>query len=1170
MDPALWELLQAEDFDPHRPVEAIIRLRRPGIEVPAARMVARFGSVATCRIAAADVVAVREHPDVISLKAARPFGVERTWEVGAGGRSRPRTTLPTDLRRPAGAPNGAEVVVGCVDWGLDFASATFRHPSDGAAPFGVHAGGTRLLALWDQREQTGVEPPDPYGYGAVHDRAAIDGALLESRPYDALGYHHADADHGNGTHAQHVLDIAAGNGRDGGPIGIAPGADLVFVHLAQRGTGGLANLGDSVRLLEALDFICRTAAGRPCVINVSMGAQGGPHDGTTLVEIAIDELLFTTPGLQVVKSAGNYFRSHTHATGKLAVAEVRALRFRVDSHDPTPNELEIWYDGADELAVRLTPPNRPAGAWVPLGGRAEVAIDGRVAGRIHHRAADPNNGANHIDAFLFPPALGGIWTVTLQSRRTRSGWFHAWLERDNFCPRCQARFIAADSDSSTTTGTLANSHLDLTVGAYDGHSATRSPAPFSSAGPTVDGRDKPDLVSPGVDVLAARSASAGVTPSPGLKVRKSGTSMAAPHVTGAVALCLQIGFRAGYLLPATLVRDLVLGSCDAPATPESRLGRGYLNIPRLLEATRAVVAETTNRITESPMNTSLLASNPATAYRELLYRSTGDYARAIRERFDVVALPGTRPIEAPQTGDVLLEVELGRLGRGRSIVLDGPLSRLDLRSLQPGQLLLRPRAATPPDIQEDIGHPGLDRLIDRGLSENQITNALFFARNPRHAGTTLGSGSGLARMWQVIRDKEVRPRLRARVQVSVVNPVELAVFLSQYENDDRVPAELTTKFLTGPPLLSLGRSLRDWVLANWHRGGPPLTAQRLFQLALELGGDAGTAALLCHNVTKAFVREGIAITWRGTGKEGEYTDGQKTHQARRIHRSGQPTYFHSKKKREVVSIFYLLFSAREFGTTDPGDWYHFFVTATMTALSAGGSLAPTSARGRRPGEATDDDEVVRGGTIGGTAYRTVLSQQLADLEKKLTDGSLAAVPGYRGWVLANALSFLEGGHYGGDQSDVERESRIHLRGAAFGLQAIGSGPGRTWVWHVPIFRSLSELDLATGYRVRDKTWQVWDTKGKPQSDSPTKASPAAQEANQEGGLDPEQELAIPRVETKPASPLTTAGTQLIKNVSVVGERELLASQFVLLANLYSQGLLTPDEFASAKRRILDT
>ena len=1015
MDPALWELLREEGADTQRPVEAIIRLARPGIEIPDVRVVSRFGSIVTCRIPAADVIAVRSHPCVVSVKAARRLGVGRTADDTAG-RSDSASLRATDLRRPPGmAPTGAGVVVGCVDWGADIDSPTFRYPPPPGALPRSRAGGTRFLALWDQRDQATGESPDPYGYGALHDRAGIDRALQQPRPYDALGYHPAVADRGRGTHGTHVLDIAAGNGRAGGPLGIAPKADLVFVHLADRDTGGLANLGDSVRLLEAIDFIRRTAGGRPCVINTSVGRHGGPHDGTTLAELAVDQMLSTTPGLLVVKSTGNYYRARAHASGMLTPNESTSLEFVVDPEDATPNELEIWYDGGDELGVRLTPPGQPDGPWVSLGNQAELTVDGGVVGRIYHRAADPNNGANHVDAFLYPPGCGGTWAVTLEARRVRSGRFHAWLERDDFCPRCQTRFAPPDSDPASTTGTLANGHLDLSVGAFDGHDPARPPGPFSSAGPTRDGRPKPDLAAPGVNVLAARSAPADAATSHNLLVRKSGTSMAAPHVTGAVALCLQLGLEAGRLLSAAQVRALVLSSCDPPPQTGTglRLGHGYLNIPRLLTATRDAVPVAGNQLRESLMATDpipLLAAAPATAYRELLYRPGGQLARVVDDRYDVLAHPGRRPDQTPRGGDVLLRVDLGRLDRGRCTVLDDSQALRMPPRLLPGHLLLRPRQTVPLDRSasdpdglpvpdrgreldgDDAEDTELDRLIDRGLSENQITNALYYARNPRQVGLTLSPGSNAAREWQALRGGEVRPAVRGRVRATSVDPVELAVFLSQYENDDRVPAATTTRFLTGSPLLSLGRSLRDRVLGNWRRGAAPLTARGMFGFALELAGDAGIAALLCHNVTKAFVREGVAITWRGTGTEGEYTDGQKTFQARRINRSGRLTYRHPTKKRDVVSIFYLLFSDGEFGTDDPGDWYHFFVTATMTTLSSGGTLGPTGGRGRRgdiDGAEAPEGRGGRGrsGCLPGSSRRAAPGPREADDGPKLGLGS---------------------------------------------------------------------------------------------------------------------------------------------------------------------------------------
>jgi len=685
MDPALRELLRRGPAD--RVVEAIIRFRRPDVELPGVRIVARFGRIATCRLRLTAVREVRAHPDVVSLKAARPLGPEDSGpgahvavdsadiDVRTGSFEREIAERRADstretLRRPAELSlTGKGVVIGVVDWGLDVDHPNFKRPD----------GSTRLIALWDQRSPrhrqpgtTAEAPPEPYGYGTVHTRERIDQALQTAHPFRTLGYDSADADRGGGAHGTHVTDIAAGNGARG-PTGVAPEADLVFVHLADRGTGGLANLGDSVRLLEAVDFIARTAGDRPWVINLSMGRHGGPHDGTTLTEIALDELLSAAPGRFLAQSGGNYHQARAHATGVVGPGQRRLLRFITDPADTTPNELEIWYDGADELAVRIEPPGTRGAPPVLLGDTADVVVAGQVAGRIDHRRHDPNNGDHHVDAFLYPWAPAGEWHVTLEGRRVGNGRFHAWLERDETCGRCQARFVSADASPDCTTGTIANGHLPLVVGSYDARSPFRSPGRSSSAGPTRDDRGKPDLAAPGVGILAARSAPPGSERSPGLLVRKTGTSMAAPHVTGAVALCLEY---AGHRLSATEIRRLVLSAADPPApgqAGENRLGRGYLNLPAL----RAAISQ--NRSPESEVaamerdHVTPLALAPARVYRELLYCPAGDLSTWLDNRLTILARPGQPVRDALEVGDVVLRAVLGRPGaRGECVVVAEP------------------------------------------------------------------------------------------------------------------------------------------------------------------------------------------------------------------------------------------------------------------------------------------------------------------------------------------------------------------------------------------------------------------------------------------------------------------------------------------------------------------
>ncbi len=582
MDPALRHLLQTT-FD--EKIEAVIRLEPGGLAPPDVQIVATFGDIATCRLPRERVDEVWADTDVASLKAPRVFGPDPDpeWTGEAFDESTnidadaPRYS---DVRRPKNLPvDGRGVIVAVVDWGFDW-----HHPN-----FLDDTGSTRILALWDQTAPgPGVEP---YGYGRVFERDEINSALRTPHPFDTLGYHPAHGDPtGRGAHGTHVLDIAAGSGRArNSPQGIAPGADLLLVHLAARGTGGLANLGDSVTLLEALDWIRRRAGEIPFVCNLSVGRHGGPHTGLTLVERGIDWLLTEKPGRCIVQSTGNYYAANVHTAGQLRPGQTRVFHWITDQADVTPNELEIWYSKHDVMRVDVQGPGDLPRLSVPLGQDDRIERDGVELLSVFHRANDPATGDTHVDMFLSRAAPPGMWIVSLIAEDVIDGRYHAWVERDAACPGCQSRLAPDEASPMSTTGTVCNGFRSVVVGAYSAHDEDRPLARFSSSGPTVDGRIKPDLVAPGVRVLAARSAASDEPVSSGKLTRMSGSSMAAPHVTGAIA-CVFAAVQRPLSIQET--RTMLLSSAeplDATASPNdlARAGSGYLDIERAVQAALA-------------------------------------------------------------------------------------------------------------------------------------------------------------------------------------------------------------------------------------------------------------------------------------------------------------------------------------------------------------------------------------------------------------------------------------------------------------------------------------------------------------------------------------------------------------------------------------------------------
>jgi subtilisin family serine protease len=110
----------------------------------------------------------------------------------------------------------------------------------------------------------------------------------------------------------------------------------------------------------------------------------------------------------------------------------------------------------------------------------------------------------------------------------------------------------------------------------------------SSKGPTLDGRPKPDLIAPGERITSAATGALinGIValqsndPDIARYVEDSGTSMAAPHVSGAIAAFLSV--RDEYIGQPDEVKQLFMGNATSLGRHEFFQGAGLLDLMRVL------------------------------------------------------------------------------------------------------------------------------------------------------------------------------------------------------------------------------------------------------------------------------------------------------------------------------------------------------------------------------------------------------------------------------------------------------------------------------------------------------------------------------------------------------------------------------------------------------------
>lgn len=467
---------------------------------------------------------------------------------------------------------GKGVIIAIIDSGIDYAHPDFCN-SDGS---------TRILELWDQT------------LNRVYTQVEINAALqapTEQQRYELVPSRDIS---GHGTH---VTGIAAGNGRASGGryVGVAPESSLLIVKLGVAKTNGFPR---TTELMAAVDYVLRRAEQyqMPVVVNLSFGNNYGGHDGRSLLETYLNEVSSYWKNV-IVAGTGNEGTSRIHTSGRFSMqnetsvflkqigtrstaasatmpdtmsviarvtreitsaamsevtptaSEVKSEAIPATINNTVPQDiqlavgayetgfsLQIWKSYADDMRVTVIHPNGISSSEIRLEqGIQRIYLEGTEL-LVYYGTPLPYTVSQEVFLDFIPSGAyvdSGVWIIRLTPGRIVEGSYDMWLPWQGGLSEGTG-FLYPTEETTLTIPSTADKVIS--VAAYDSRYQTL--ADFSGRGYTRNRTEiKPDVAAPGVDIIAA-------APGGGYDTR-TGTSMAAPYVTGLAARKMQRGIVQG-------------------------------------------------------------------------------------------------------------------------------------------------------------------------------------------------------------------------------------------------------------------------------------------------------------------------------------------------------------------------------------------------------------------------------------------------------------------------------------------------------------------------------------------------------------------------------------------------------------------------------------------------
>ena len=513
-----------------------------------------------------------------------------------------------DVSEPPFTLTGKGVLIGIIDSGIDFTNPDFRNPD----------GSTRIRALYDIQQNKIFSREDINLYLQSEAFEAVNNPNLQneaspenvtislSRAIDFSGHGTAVAGiaASNGASSRGYFESAAqGNGGtyENTLAGVAPEAELLVVKLGQ-------DIPDSfprtTQLMKAVNWTVLTATemGMPISINISIGNTYGPHDGSSLLETFLDAAA-EVGRTSICVGSGNEGadRGHTSLIFEQNETGTKYIPLSIGDYE-TGLTIQLWKNYSSDCSVALVAPDgtvypvvetfptltgtflRPAAS---LDRSLTISTTGETI-LVYIGTPVPYSINQELYFDFIPKAeylTRGIWQFRIEKIVSNPLSLNLYLPV-GLTRSLETRFV--DPDTSNTITIPSTASRVITVGAYDPY--TDLVPDFSGRGYILEQlvtdreatgtstffqtRVKPDLVAPGVNIVSNDLLGGYST--------FTGTSFAAPFVTGGAALLMEWGivrgndrYMYGQKIKATLQR--LARQLEAyPSVPNEVSGYGAL------------------------------------------------------------------------------------------------------------------------------------------------------------------------------------------------------------------------------------------------------------------------------------------------------------------------------------------------------------------------------------------------------------------------------------------------------------------------------------------------------------------------------------------------------------------------------------------------------------------